>query len=598
MAKRSEQIDFEISGKDGLSGVADKALSKVEARAERASSRIGRAMSRPAPVDTGMAYGPAVRGRFDGREQAIRDEMAGRVRAMRDRARREQMEAEIQRRMFGATPPPLPGRASPPPLPSRGAMGGGRPTGNIDGAMSLASLSRGGALLRGGGALAGITIGANALADSSRRFSEAVNEFRDGSTSLGEFTERAMAALPVIGSVVSAGRGIKGSLSSMGISSVLDSLTDPDIKRTTTGWRGAANQVSGLFGGGAMQFTNSAEVQADRAERAERERRANEVTGRISADAAQRRERADREQRRQAQEAAIEAAADAARSSRDPLAASRGAMTESMARADLDRQEQFRQIKEREDAAVNDARGVGSAVAEDRARQAADAERLAAQMEYNRKAASAERQYAREAEEIERGKQDTLRGIREQAAERQQQSEDAARQQRLRDQGRGDEAELDQIRSEAKARQRERDRQLAEELQGLTEAEREIAEARRRAKAEADAQDAAATARDEAAARKRQADDLNRSTLSGARELLVERGAGQTAGVSRGAAGSENTTLGRRLTASETFVAPMSEQTKMLREIDRRMKESVQETKEQKRAVQDLLREVRRIVTK
>src|SRR4051794_36501161 len=76
-----------LDGKDNASGVIAAAGKRIKSSLQDLS---------------GASFGPAVKPRFKGEEQEIRDRMAGRVRAMRDTAKRARIDEEVQARLFGA----------------------------------------------------------------------------------------------------------------------------------------------------------------------------------------------------------------------------------------------------------------------------------------------------------------------------------------------------------------------------------------------------------------------------------------------------------------------------------------------------------------
>lgn len=89
-----------LKGDDQLTPVVDRATANAEAKFQKATAK--RYSSR---ADDGTNfYGPAVRSRFDAQEQQIRDQVAGRIRALRDQARRASIAEEVDRRLFGEKP--------------------------------------------------------------------------------------------------------------------------------------------------------------------------------------------------------------------------------------------------------------------------------------------------------------------------------------------------------------------------------------------------------------------------------------------------------------------------------------------------------------
>jgi hypothetical protein len=82
------KVELIVSATDNASGT----LAKVGQNARKMAQQIA---AQP-PV-----YGPAVKPRFDANEQSIRDEVAGRTKAMRDAATRARRNEEINRRLYG-----------------------------------------------------------------------------------------------------------------------------------------------------------------------------------------------------------------------------------------------------------------------------------------------------------------------------------------------------------------------------------------------------------------------------------------------------------------------------------------------------------------
>jgi hypothetical protein len=97
MAESTNKVIIDIVAKDSTGPGVDKAVASVEKKFDKASQR----RSSSASADTGRVYGPAVRDRFDSQEQAVRDTIAGRIRAMRDQAQRSQVSDEANKRLYG-----------------------------------------------------------------------------------------------------------------------------------------------------------------------------------------------------------------------------------------------------------------------------------------------------------------------------------------------------------------------------------------------------------------------------------------------------------------------------------------------------------------
>ena len=67
-------------------------------------------------------------------------------------------------------------------------------------------------LFKGGGAIAGLTLGARALEEMTEKAAELADQFRHGEIAAGDLVEELAKATPVLGSIFKAGRNIRGIL--------------------------------------------------------------------------------------------------------------------------------------------------------------------------------------------------------------------------------------------------------------------------------------------------------------------------------------------------------------------------------------------------
>jgi hypothetical protein len=209
------KIIITLEAADKTGPAIDKAINTAEKKFDKASQRRASVSS---PVDTGTQYGPAIKSRFDAQEQMVRDQVAGRIRAMRDQARRAQIAEAVERRLYGdpaketLKPPEAAGVAE------RVAASKKRdkdaekltPIQQIKKAFGEESQFGGLAkIVAGGGAIAGIAVAADAAARLAGSITKARSETALMKRDSGEVAEEFAQSIPVLGRIREAGLGIR-----------------------------------------------------------------------------------------------------------------------------------------------------------------------------------------------------------------------------------------------------------------------------------------------------------------------------------------------------------------------------------------------------
>lgn len=211
----TRRVDIILSAKDGASAVLDRAAMNVQ--------RL--------KAEAGESFGPAVKPRFGEFEQEARDIAAGRIRAMREAAKRANVRERANEILFGKS-----GDDSPQSNIAAGiqrelektesvravALRVGRRLGDETSRGFFESLKSGLGkqstlkesleLLRGAGAIVGLSLAArevNNLTDAIIRFDRAMG---DSSKSAGQLFEEAAASVPIYGQIWQAGRKIHDEL--------------------------------------------------------------------------------------------------------------------------------------------------------------------------------------------------------------------------------------------------------------------------------------------------------------------------------------------------------------------------------------------------
>lgn len=218
------RVDIQITGSDNG---ASAALKGVGQAAQQMASQVKSASlgGGGGGADTGMVFGPAVRSRFDADTQLVRDKIAGRIRAMRDAARRAAQEEKINDYLFGApaaAAPTLPGL-------SAGDFGRGSASPRTKAVAAtreesaIKKLAREGEefnkltnIIRGGGAVVALS----QLGQALQRLPEVLAKWEQSMLTGGSATERYASlvsdAVPVVGDLAKGFRTLWDEISGQG----------------------------------------------------------------------------------------------------------------------------------------------------------------------------------------------------------------------------------------------------------------------------------------------------------------------------------------------------------------------------------------------
>lgn len=196
MAERT--IDYKITAKDEASGVFSRFSRNLQKSMQEAEVASGKIIG-PSTINRQMLSSTRTT-----EEQAVRDLMANRIKGMRRAAAEERIKAIAEEKLFGSQ------------LSAAMRQTNQRVAKELTGLDKLKSVlgARGSVknvaeLFVGGGAIAAVGFITHSIANAARNARELTDEFRDGKIQAGEFADKLIGTIPVLGSIWRAGRDIR-----------------------------------------------------------------------------------------------------------------------------------------------------------------------------------------------------------------------------------------------------------------------------------------------------------------------------------------------------------------------------------------------------
>lgn len=189
----TRRVDIILSAKDNASVTLDRASMNVRRLKAEASESL--------------VYGPAVKPRFGDFEQEARDIAAGKLRALRDAARRANVRERADEILFGGSQ-----------AEKANQVAGAETAESFHGGFIerlKEKFGRGSTfqgsleLLKGGGALIGFSLLGNILESSTEKAKEFAAALREGKLSAAELVVKFGEAVPLVSSFVTAGQNIR-----------------------------------------------------------------------------------------------------------------------------------------------------------------------------------------------------------------------------------------------------------------------------------------------------------------------------------------------------------------------------------------------------
>lgn len=196
MAERT--INYRITAKDEASGVFSRFSRNLQKSMQEAEVASGKIIG-PTTINRQMLSSTRTT-----EEQAVRDLMANRIKGMRRAAAEERIKAIAEEKLFGSQ------------LSAAMRQTNQRVAKELTGLDKLKSVlgARGSVknvaeLFVGGGAIAAVGFITHSIANAARNARELTDEFRDGKIQAGEFADKLVGTIPVLGSIWRAGRDIR-----------------------------------------------------------------------------------------------------------------------------------------------------------------------------------------------------------------------------------------------------------------------------------------------------------------------------------------------------------------------------------------------------
>lgn len=196
MAERT--IDYKITAKDEASGVFSRFSRNLQKSVRDSQAEAGKILG-PTLINRQMLSSSRTV-----EEQSVRDLMANRIKGMRRAAAEERIKAIAEEKLFGtqlsATMRQTNQRIA------RELTGLDRIKSILGARGSVKNVAE---LFVGGGAIAAVGFITHAIANAARNARELTDEFRDGKIQAGEFADKLVGTIPVLGAIWRAGRDIR-----------------------------------------------------------------------------------------------------------------------------------------------------------------------------------------------------------------------------------------------------------------------------------------------------------------------------------------------------------------------------------------------------